>query len=57
MNIDMDILLVVIGFMLPAEKFFRKMFGFEKSSSTNQLGAAAGGALIMNAINKMGQKA
>ena len=46
--------IVAIGFLLPAEKFFRKMFGFDKASSSNQLGAAAGGALIMNAINKMG---
>ena len=45
---------VAIGFMLPAEKFFRKMFGFDKASSSNPIGAAAGGALIMNAINKMG---
>lgn len=47
---------VAIGFLLPAEKFFRKMFGFEKASSAGQIGAAAGGALIMNAINKMGHK-
>ena len=46
--------IVAIGFMLPAEKFFRKMFGFDKAESSSQLGAAAGGALIMNAINKMG---
>lgn len=48
--------IVVIGFMLPAEKFFRKMFGFDKAQSSNQFGAAAGGALIMNAINKMGHR-
>lgn len=48
---------VAIGFLVPAEKFFRKMFGFEKASSAGQIGAAAGGALIMNAINKMGQRA
>ncbi len=47
---------VAIGFLLPAEKFFRKMFGFEKASSAGQIGAAAGGALIMNAINKMGHR-
>jgi len=46
--------IVVVGFLLPAEKFFRKMFGFDKAQSSGQLGAAAGGALIMNAINKMG---
>ena len=48
---------VAIGFLVPAEKFFRKMFGFEKATSAGQIGAAAGGALIMNAINKMGQRA
>ena len=49
--------IAAIGFLLPAEKFFRKMFGFDKASSASPLGAAAGGALIMNAVNKMGQKA
>ena len=49
--------IVAIGFLLPAEKFFRKMFGFDKASSASPLGAAAGGALIMNAVNKMGQTA
>ena len=48
---------VAIGFLVPGEKFFRKMFGFDKASSAGQLGAAASGALIMNAVNKMGQKA
>ena len=45
--------IVAVGFMIPAEKFFRKMFGFDKASSVGQLGAAAGGAMVMNAINKM----
>lgn len=48
--------IVALAFLIPAEKFFRKMFGFEKSSSVGQLGAAAGGAMVMNAINKMQQK-
>lgn len=49
--------IVAIGFLIPAEKFFRKMFGFDKASSVGQSGAAAaaGGALVMNAINKLGQ--
>lgn len=47
---------VAIGFLIPAEKFFRRMFGFDKASSVSQVGAAAGGALIMNAINKMGHR-
>ncbi len=45
---------VAISFMVPAEKFFRKMFGFEKSSSTGLVSAAAGGALAMSAISKIG---
>ncbi len=48
--------IAAIGFMTKAEKFFRKMFGFDQATSAGQLGAAAGGALIMNAINKMGQR-
>lgn len=48
--------IVCISFLIPAEKFFKKLFGFEKASTVGQLGAAAGGALIMNAINKMGAK-
>lgn len=46
---------VCIGFILPAEKFIRKMFGFEKASTVSQVGAAAGGAMVMNAINKISQ--
>ena len=48
--------IVCIMFLIPAEKFFKKLFGFEKANTVGQLGAAAGGALIMNAINKMGHK-
>ena len=44
--------IVAISFIVPAEKFLRKMFGFEKASTVSQLGAAAGGAMIMNMINK-----
>lgn len=48
--------IVCIGFLTQAEKFFKKMFGFDKATTTGQLGAAAGGALVMNAINKMGHR-
>lgn len=48
--------IVAVGFIIPAEKFFRKMFGFEKATSVGQLGAATGGAMVMNAINKMTHK-
>ena len=44
---------VCIGFMVPAEKFIRKMFGFEKASTVSPLGAAAGGAMAMNIVNNL----
>lgn len=50
--------LVVLGFMLPAEKILRKFFGFEKSSTASSIaGGALGGAAVMNAINKLGSGA
>ncbi|MGN1310762.1 MAG: hypothetical protein ACI4VP_03525, partial [Clostridia bacterium] len=48
--------IVAISFILPAEKFIRKMFGFDKAEAVNTLGSAAGGAAVMNAINKLGAK-
>ena len=42
--------LVVLGFMMPAEKLIRKMFGFEKASTPGFLGGAAGAAVTMSAI-------
>jgi len=47
--------IVVIGFLVPAEKFLKNMFGFNKASTVGEFGAAAGGALVMNAINKAKQ--
>lgn len=50
--------LVVLGFMLPAEKILRKFFGFEKSSTASSIASGAlGGAAVMNAINKLGSGA
>ena len=49
--------IVAIGFLLPAEKFFRKMFGFDKAESAKQVNAAVGGALVANAINNAARKA
>lgn len=47
--------LVVLGFMLPAEKILRRFFGFEKSSTASSLaGGALGGAAVMSAISKIG---
>ena len=45
--------IVAIGFITPAEKLIKKMFGFEKSKTLGAMGAGATGALIMNAIQKM----
>ena len=49
--------LVAIGFMIPAEKFVRKMFGFEKASTPGLLGGAAGAALTMTGMKKLAQMA
>ena len=45
--------LVMIGFLIPGEKFVRKMFGLESDESMGSMTAAMGGAAIMNAMNKM----
>lgn len=45
--------LVAIGFMMPAEKLIRKMFGFEKASTPGILGGAAGAALAMSGVQKL----
>lgn len=46
--------LVVLGFMVPAEKFLRTMFGFNKSSTSDGLFAGAGGAaLAMSAVSSL----
>ena len=45
--------LVAIGFMIPAEKFIRKMFGFEKAQTPGMLGGAAGAALTMSGMQKL----
>lgn len=44
---------ITLAFFTPAEKFIRKMFGFEKASTVGTLGAAAGGAMVMNLLNKL----
>ena len=45
--------LVAIGFMIPAEKLVRKMFGFEKASTPGFLGGAAGAALTMETMKSL----
>ena len=43
--------LVAIGFLIPAEKFVKKMFGFE-SETAGGFGSFAGGALAMSGIKQ-----
>lgn len=45
--------IVALAFLVPAEKFVKDMFGMKSNSPTGQLGAAAGGAMVMSMINKM----
>ncbi len=47
--------LVVLGFMIPAEKLLKKMFGFDKAplGTTGGLGSFAGGAVASSLINSM----
>ena len=47
--------LVALGFLIPAEKMLRRMFGFEKAQSPASMGAlgVAGAGLIMSGINKL----
>lgn len=52
-NVNPLYAIVALAFFRPAEKFFRKMFGFDKASSISTIGAAAGGAMVMNMLNKI----
>ena len=45
--------IVAIGFLVPAEKIIKKMFGFEKSNTLGAMAAGATGALVMNAMSKL----
>ncbi len=48
--------IVALGFLVPAEKFVKKMFGLDSQSSVGTLSAAAGGAMVMNMLNKIKKK-
>lgn len=43
--------IVAIAFLLPAEKFIKKLFGLDRAESTSSLGAFAGGALTMKGVS------
>lgn len=45
---------VAYGFMIPAEKFFKKMFGFDKASTPGGLGSPAAGMMAMRGFDKLG---
>lgn len=45
--------LVVIGFMIPAEKFLRNMFGFNRASTPGFLAGAAGAAMTISAVQSL----
>ena len=42
--------IVAIGFLIPAEKFIKKMFGLDRAESTGDFGSFAGGAVAMSAL-------
>ena len=48
--------IVAMGFMVPAEKIIKEMFGLKSKTSSGTLGAAAGGALVMSMMNKLKSK-
>lgn len=45
--------IVAIGFLIPAEKFVKKMFGLDKAETTSGFGSFAAGAGVMSAWKKM----
>ena len=48
--------LVAMGFLIPAEKFIKEMFGLNKAKTPGTLGAVAGGAMVMNALKSFKPK-
>lgn len=48
--------IIVLMFMKKADGIVKKMFGLDKSETVGTLGAAAAGALVVNALNKIGGK-
>ncbi len=45
--------IVAIAFLIPAEKFVKKMFGLDKAESAGGFGSFAGGALAMKGMEKL----
>ena len=47
------IAIIALSLFNPTENFLRKMFGFDKATTLNNIGAIAGGAMVMNMLNKL----
>lgn len=47
--------IVAIGFLIPAEKFIRQMFGLDKASSTSDFGSAATSLLALKGLSSIGK--
>lgn len=45
--------IVAIAFLIPAEKFIKKMFGLDKAESEGGIGSFAGGALTMKGLQSL----
>lgn len=45
--------IVAIAFLIPAEKFIKKMFGLDKAESEGGIGSFAGGALAMKGLESL----
>ena len=48
--------IIVMLFIKKADGIIKKMFGFDKAETVGTLGAAATGALVVNALNKIARK-
>lgn len=48
--------IVAMGFLVPAEKLIKDMFGMKSATPVGTLGAAAGGAVVMSMLNKLKSK-
>lgn len=47
------IAIIALALFKPAENFLRKLFGFDKATTMNNFGTIAGGAMVMNMLNKL----
>lgn len=48
---------VAIGFLIPAEKFIKKMFRLDRGETPGGLGSFAAGTLVSQAMNRIGKNA